>query len=108
MLDTPAADTVFGAFTAHGPWVLDPEAITWMPGLDRLRADVQAEIPDLTRRRWLPPGRRLLTTVRYLGVAVGAWVLTERRVGGSTKISGISRRLREAAEELGPTYIKLG
>ncbi|MEO6627547.1 MAG: AarF/UbiB family protein, partial [Aquihabitans sp.] len=38
----------------------------------------------------------------------GAWALTERRVGGSTKISGISRRLREAAEELGPTYIKLG
>jgi ubiquinone biosynthesis protein len=48
------------------------------------------------------------TTVRHLGGALGLWYLTERRRGGSEKIAGISRRLRIAAERLGPTYIKLG
>ena len=33
---------------------------------------------------------------------------TERRRGGAASIAGISRRLRVAAEKLGPTYIKLG
>jgi ubiquinone biosynthesis protein len=46
--------------------------------------------------------------VRYLGGALGMWYLTERRLGGSKKTAGISRRLRIAAEHLGPTYIKLG
>jgi ubiquinone biosynthesis protein len=36
------------------------------------------------------------------------WALTERRRDGTEKMSGISRRLRVAAEHLGPTYIKLG
>jgi ubiquinone biosynthesis protein len=48
------------------------------------------------------------TTVRHLGGALGLWYLTERRRGGPEKIAGISRRLRIAAERLGPTYIKLG
>ena len=46
--------------------------------------------------------------MRHLGAAVAVWAVTERRAGGSIKIAGISRRLREAAEALGPTYIKLG
>ena len=48
------------------------------------------------------------TTVRHLGGALALWYVTERRRGGSEKIAGISRRLRLAAEQLGPTYIKLG
>ena len=46
--------------------------------------------------------------MRHLGGALGLWYLTERRRGGPEKIAGISRRLRIAAERLGPTYIKLG
>ena len=44
----------------------------------------------------------------HLGGALGLWYLKERRRGGPASIAGISRRLRVAAERLGPTYIKLG
>src|SRR6202042_1216100 len=40
--------------------------------------------------------------------ALGMWYLIERRRGGAEKTAAISRRLRIAAEKLGPTYIKLG
>ncbi|MFV2039907.1 MAG: ABC1 kinase family protein, partial [Acidimicrobiales bacterium] len=43
-----------------------------------------------------------------LGKAVAGWHLKERGTGRSASRSGIARRLRIAAEELGPTYIKLG
>jgi len=36
------------------------------------------------------------------------WGFTDRRTGGATSRLGLSRRLRRAAETLGPTYIKLG
>jgi ubiquinone biosynthesis protein len=50
----------------------------------------------------------MLTTVHHLGGAIGLWYVGERRSGGSASVAGISRRLRSAAERLGPTYIKLG
>ena len=90
----PAADTAFGAFTDDGPWVLDLDAIAWKRGLARLRDDVRARLPELTRPRRVPPGLRVVTTVRHLGGAVGVWAAKERRLGGSIKIAGISRRLR--------------
>jgi ubiquinone biosynthesis protein len=105
---TPAADTEFGAFTDEGPWVLDLDHLPWKSGLARTRADLQASLPALTRPRRLPPGARVGTTVRQLGGALGLWYLRERRQGGEVKMTGIARRLRVAAEQLGPTYIKLG
>jgi ubiquinone biosynthesis protein len=104
----PPADLALGSFSDDGPWVLDPAEISWLRGLDRIRADVRAQVPELTRPRKVPPGLRVGTTVRHLGLAVAVWAAKERRMGGSIKIGGISRRLREAAEALGPTYIKLG
>ena len=101
-------DTALGAFTDTGPWTVDPAALEWLPGLDGVRARLAASLPGLTRRRALPPGRRVGTTVWHLGGALGLWSLQERRRGGSASIAGISRRLRVAAERLGPTYIKLG
>ena len=101
-------DTALGAFTDTGPWTVDPTALAWRPGLAGVRARLAASLPRLTRRRTLPPGRRLGTTVRHLGGALGLWYLQERRRGGAASIAGISRRLRVAAERLGPTYIKLG
>jgi ubiquinone biosynthesis protein len=41
-------------------------------------------------------------------MALGGWALTDRRAGGARSRAGLSRRLRIAAEHLGPTYIKLG
>jgi ubiquinone biosynthesis protein len=103
-----SADTEFGVFTDNGPWVLDPENLAWNHGLTGIRDELHASLPELIRSRKIPPGARVGTTVRHLGGALGLWYLTERRRGGSAKTAGISRRLRIAAEQLGPTYIKLG
>ena len=101
-------DTALGAFTDTGPWTVDPAALEWHHDLAGVRARLGDSLPRLTRRRTLPPGRRVGTTVWHLGGALGLWSLKERRRGGSASIAGISRRLRGAAEKLGPTYIKLG
>ena len=103
-----AADTTFGVFTDDGPWQVDLDALEWRRGLAKVRGDLDAALPGLTRRRILPPARRLGTTMQHLGGALGLWYAKERRRGGPSSIAGISRRLRVAAENLGPTYIKLG
>jgi ubiquinone biosynthesis protein len=99
-------DVEYGSFTDHGPWVVEPDAPTWRRDVERLRAAVRASVPELTRYRRLPPGGRMLLTVRDLGFPLAVWALRER--GTETSVAGISRRLRIAAERLGPTYIKLG
>jgi ubiquinone biosynthesis protein len=103
-----ASDTALGTFSDAGPWIVDPERLTWRRGLAGVRARLDGSLPSLTRRRTLPPLRRMGTTLRYLGPALGLWYVGERRRGGSESIAGLSRRLRAAAEKLGPTYIKLG
>jgi ubiquinone biosynthesis protein len=67
----------------------------------------------LLRRRRVPPGRRVVKVGRLLGVSIGSWYLLERRKARSedqpeVSRAGLSRRLRRAFEQLGPTYIKLG
>jgi ubiquinone biosynthesis protein len=104
----PPRDTAIGVFTDDGPWEVDPDALEWRHGLAALRADLHAALPRLTRARLLPPGRRFGTTLQHLGGALGLWYVKERRNGGTASIAGISRRVRVAAEHLGPTYIKLG
>jgi ubiquinone biosynthesis protein len=102
------ADLAVGAFSADPPWVVDPGALRWRVGLDRVRARTRGEVPELTRPRRVPPAGRLLATARHLGVPVAAWALVDRRRGQTESRAGLSRRLRQAAERLGPTYIKLG
>jgi ubiquinone biosynthesis protein len=104
----PSPDIEFFSFTDEGPWVIDPEALTWKVGLDRTRRELQASLPELVRHRKVPPAARLGTTLRHLGGALIMWYLKERRQGGSASLAGISHRARLAAEKLGPTYIKLG
>jgi ubiquinone biosynthesis protein len=101
-------DTEFGTFSDAGPWNVDPDALPWRRGLAGVRTRLTASLPRLTRPRTLPPLRRLGTTVRHGGGALALWYLRDRRRGGTASIAGISRRLRVAAEKLGPTYIKLG
>jgi ubiquinone biosynthesis protein len=101
-------DIAVGAFTDTGPWEIDPAGLAWRSGLDAVRADLNASLPALTRRRMLPPGSRLGTVVRHLGRALLPWDVGKRRRGGAESLTDISHRLRVAAERLGPTYIKLG
>ncbi len=108
LLPVTSPDCAFGVFTDHGPWVIDPDDLGWKAGLARIRADTIASVPELIRARKFPPGARVGTTVRHLGGALGLWFLRERRKPEPIRTAGISRRLRVAAENLGPTYIKLG
>jgi len=111
-LDRPpggvSGDVAWGAFTDRGPWELDVDALAWREGLAAIRAAVAASVPMLTRRVAVPPVRRLAATLRHLGGALGAWGLGARRSGGVRSRSDLARRLRVAAEALGPSYIKLG
>ena len=101
------ADLVHGSFSDAPPWLVDPETMVWREGVDALRNRTQAEVPELTRRTTVPPGLRIVRVTRKLGTAVGLWAVGARRKGGSASKADISRRVRIAAEELGPTYIKL-
>ncbi|MCU1371118.1 MAG: hypothetical protein JWO77_2312 [Ilumatobacteraceae bacterium] len=108
MPDPAPADVSWGAFSDDAPWVLDDGPQPWHDGLAEIRSDLAAQIPELTRRRWLPPGNRLVTTVVHLGGAVGRWAAGARRTGGSDSRRDLAHRLRVAGEQLGPSYIKLG
>ena len=102
-------DLAIGAFSDNPPWTVDPHALSWRRGLDRVRAATAAEVPALTRRRRLPPGGRVVTVGWSLGKALAGWYVGERRSGDQSKSrAGLSRRLQRAFEKNGPTYIKLG
>ncbi len=81
----------------------------WRRSVDAVRWVVRHEVPELTRPRRLPSGTRVFRVARHLGLAVDP---VGRRApaaqGGSASKADLSRRLRIAAEHLGPTYIKLG
>jgi len=102
------ADLAIGSFSNDAPWLVRPEEMPWRRSINAVRWVVRAQIPELTRPRRVPSGPRIVRVVRHLGVAVGLWALGARRRGASESRADISRRLRIAAEHLGPTYIKLG
>ena len=108
---THPADLAWGSFTEHGPWVLDRDHITWSALPPTLRRLAQAEVPELTGPRKLPPGLRVITVVGHLGKAIAPWMIKKQRgkfADADASQAEISHRLRVAAETLGPTYIKLG
>jgi len=103
------SDLEFGAFTDEGPWNLVLDEVTWQAGSEALRSRIRADVPRLTRKRLLPPGRRVLSIVGRFVWAIGGWKIAKRRHGLSESDSktDLSRRLRLASERLGSTYIKL-
>jgi ubiquinone biosynthesis protein len=103
-----AADVERYSFTETGPWVVEPDKLTWARDIDELRARTQIEGDALARPPRTPPLARILRSGTTLGTAIAMWQLRERRRGGSISRAGVSRRLRKAFERLGPTYIKLG
>ncbi|HVX17662.1 MAG TPA: AarF/UbiB family protein [Acidimicrobiales bacterium] len=110
MTDAPPhpGDLDRGVFSDQPPWELPwPHQLVWRYPVPALRDELTAELPRLLEPRLLPPGRRMVGVVRHLGGALAGWALRERRRGGQESIAGLSRRLRKAAEALGPTYIKL-
>lgn len=104
--DRPA-DIAIGSYTDEAPWIVEPESMTWRRAVPSVRWAIARQLPDLVRPRRLPSLGRLATVVWQLGLAVAPWVLVGRRRGGEASRADLSRRLRRAAERLGPTYIKL-
>jgi ubiquinone biosynthesis protein len=108
--DAPA-DLAWGAFSDDPPWVLDRDAITWRHGVDALRAAARDEVPLLTRPSRRPPGARVLGVTAGFTAPLLVWQ-ARKRLGRlrspSASRADVSRRMRRAAERLGPTYIKLG
>ncbi|MEL7156986.1 MAG: AarF/UbiB family protein [Actinomycetota bacterium] len=101
----PPNDLHLGSFSEQPPWSLADRELTWRRPIEALRAAQQRELPTLTRPPRIPPIGRALTVVRVLGLAVAAWYVRDRKTDRSR--AGLSRRFRQAAERLGPTYIKL-
>ena len=98
-------DLKLGSFTDSGPWSLADRELPWLNQVDELRTAQARSLPKLTKPPRLPPVGRAITVLFHLGSAVVIWAVRER--GTDRSRAGISRRLRLAAERLGPTYIKL-
>ena len=71
------------------------------------RSEIQKSIPHLVQRPKFPPIRRLLVTVFTFGKAFITWKIIDSRKDNEVKKTVLYRRIREAAEHLGPTYVKL-
>ena len=104
---TKPADLDIGSFTDEAPWIVDPDAMPWRKPVDAVRWVTSRSVPELIRPRKLPSGMRVFRVGRHLGVGIGLWAVGARRKGGHESKADISRRIRIAAEKLGPTYIKL-
>lgn len=104
----PPSDLEIGSFSDDAPWIVDPDSMPWRRAAPTARAVIRRDLPKLISPRRIPPIRRLLVVVFHLGRALIGWQLFERRSGDrSTSRAGLSRRMRIAIEELGPTFIKL-
>jgi ubiquinone biosynthesis protein len=100
-------DLAIGSFSDDPPWIVDPAAMPWRTTVDAVRWVTRRQVPELVAPRRVPSGTRVFTVVRHLAPALGLWAAGARRRGGSESKADLSRRLRIAAEHLGPTYIKL-
>ncbi len=103
----PSPDLDRGAFTANGPWVV-PTDLPWREAVAAERARIRRRLPSLVKPSRVPPLGRLVRVSGRLVPAVGLWAAGARRKGGTESRADLARRLRLAAEALGPTYIKLG
>ena len=101
----PPADNSWGAFSDDPPWVLDDRMPDWRRSASQRRKRQAEDLPRYYQPPRFPPLRRALTVARHIGAALVMWAIRERGRPDST--AGLSRRLRVAAETLGPTYVKL-
>ena len=101
-------DLALAAFSDHAPWQVTLEDARWRSRVDTIRSAVRREVPSLIKPKRMPAGGRLVEVAGRIGGALALWSFGARRRGGAESTADLSRRLREAAEILGPTYIKLG
>ncbi len=102
---TEPDDLHLGAFSDDPPWLMTDQEPQWLDVVDLLRRQQARNLPELLTPPRVPPLRRAARVMTVLGRAIGIWRLRER--GTEQSRAALSRRIREAAEILGPTYIKL-
>ena len=113
-IDSPEfhGDLALAAFSDQGPWQVSLDEAEWRARVPTIRDTVERQIPGLIRPKKVPAGGRLFEVAGRLGKAVGLWYILGRRKGQTPdrnhSTADLSVRLREAADVLGPTYIKLG
>ena len=79
----------------------------WIQGAHSFRQQIVAGVPRLVNAPSLPPAIRLTHTTLRFGWAFLAWKLFDRGLSDQLRTESLYRRLRIAAERLGPTYVKL-
>jgi len=79
----------------------------WIKDAHAVRRVIVAGVPRLVNAPSFPPAIRLSHTTLRFGWALLAWKFLDRRLPDEQRIASLYRRLRIAAERLGPTYVKL-
>jgi len=79
----------------------------WIKDAHAVRRVIVAGVPRLVNAPSFPPAIRLSHTTIRFGWALVAWKFLDRRLPEQQRIASLYRRLRVAAERLGPTYVKL-
>lgn len=105
---TATDDLGAGAFSDGGGWTVDPDRLGWREPVPGLRRQVRRRLPSLVSTPRRAPAGRAFRVLGAVGLALAGWAATGRQRGGPESTADLSRRLRLAAERLGPTYIKLG
>src|SRR5512143_2891576 len=89
----PRVDLDTWAFSDTPPWEVELARCTWRGDVDALRVRSRSVVPELVRPRAVPPVWRFTEASALIGAGLLAWVLRERRRGGSASRAGLSRRL---------------
>ena len=79
----------------------------WIQDAHAVRNTIVAGVPRLVNEPSFPPVIRLAHTTLRFGWALVSWKIFDRRLDQQSRTESLYRRLRVAAERLGPTYIKL-
>jgi len=97
-------DLHLGAFGSDAPWSINKK-ISWLKSVEVIRKNQQRTIPDLIKKPKLPPVGRGLKVLYVFGKAFTSWKIFHSKKHNSKSV--LSKKIRESAEKLGPTYIKL-
>jgi ubiquinone biosynthesis protein len=107
-VDDGSDDFGVGAFPTPGPWIVNPDTMPWRAGIDLLRRRTQARVPELLRRRRVPPLGSVRVAATMTGVAA-PWAIRHRKDRSTSAAQAdLAAGLRPAFVRLGPTFIKLG
>ncbi|MFL2993233.1 MAG: cytochrome P450 [Acidimicrobiales bacterium] len=79
----------------------------WIREAAQSRETLRRSIPNLIRKPKFPPLGRLIITVFRFGKAFISWKVIDRKLAHPIKQEKLYARLRNVAEQQGPTYVKL-